>query len=148
VKSSTALSCFVAVWPRRVAACPRSRPGCRCRPAPVFRGADSCWPPLGLPCLGRVLDLPHFEEGVAKAAAASPNQRVLVSVYLQGGIDSMSVLYPTGEPLCEKYRPVLALLGSAGPAFAEDPRLHWHPLAAPFAQLHGEGSHAAVKLRM
>jgi uncharacterized protein (DUF1501 family) len=34
---------------------------------------------------------------------------------------------------------VLALPETAGPAFTEDPRLHWHPLAAPLATLHGEG---------
>jgi uncharacterized protein (DUF1501 family) len=87
---------------------------------------------------GSVLDPAVFEEGIAQAAAA-PAQPVIVSVYLQGGIDAMSLLYPAGDPLYTKYRPVLALPESAGPAFAEDPRLHWHPLAAPLAQLHGEG---------
>jgi uncharacterized protein (DUF1501 family) len=87
---------------------------------------------------GRMLDPAAFEEGIARAAAAPP-QPVLVSVYLQGGIDSMSVLAPVGDPLYAKLRPVLALPGDAGTAFAEDPRLHWHPLAAPLAQLHGEG---------
>jgi uncharacterized protein (DUF1501 family) len=85
-----------------------------------------------------MLDPSAFEEGIAHAAEA-PNQPVLVSVYLQGGIDSMSVLYPAGDPLYRKYRPVLALPEQAGPVFAEDPRLHWHPLAAPLATLHGEG---------
>jgi uncharacterized protein (DUF1501 family) len=87
---------------------------------------------------GRLIDPSNFEEGIARAAAA-PAQPVLVSVYLQGGIDSMSVLYPAGDPLYTKYRPVLALPEGAGPAFTEDPRLHWHPRAAPLAQLHGEG---------
>ncbi len=87
---------------------------------------------------GRVLDPSTFEEGIARAAAA-PAQPVLVSVYLQGGIDSMSVLYPVGDPLYTKYRPVLALPEGAGPAFTEDPRLHWHPVATPLAQLHAEG---------
>ena len=87
---------------------------------------------------GRLLDPSTFEEGIARAAAA-PQQPVLVSVYLQGGIDSMSVLYPAGDPLYTQMRPMLAVPDGAGPAFAEDPRLHWHPLAAPLAQLHGEG---------
>ncbi len=87
---------------------------------------------------GRVLDPQVFEEGIAQAAAA-PAQPVLVSVYLQGGIDAMSVLYPAGDPLYAKLRPVLALPDSAGPSFSEDPRLHWHPLAQPLAQLHEEG---------
>ncbi len=42
---------------------------------------------------GRLLDPAAFEEGIARAASA-PEGRVLVSVYLQGGIDAMSVLYP------------------------------------------------------
>jgi uncharacterized protein (DUF1501 family) len=87
---------------------------------------------------GRLLDPSKFEEGIALAAEAS-DQPVLVSVYLQGGIDAMSVLYPAGDPLYAQYRPVLGLPASAGPVFAEDPRLHWHPLAAPLAELHGEG---------
>jgi uncharacterized protein (DUF1501 family) len=88
--------------------------------------------------VGRALDPRVFEEGIAQAAAA-PAQPVIVSVYLQGGIDAMSVLYPAGDPLYAKYRPALGLPEGAGPAFSEDPRLHWHPLAAPLAQLHGEG---------
>jgi uncharacterized protein (DUF1501 family) len=88
--------------------------------------------------VGRALDPRVFEEGIAQAAAA-PAQPVLVSVYLQGGIDAMSLLYPAGDPLYAKYRPALGLPEGAGPAFSEDPRLHWHPLAAPLAQLHGEG---------
>lgn len=87
---------------------------------------------------GRVLNLSAFEEGIARAAEV-PNQPVLVSVYLQGGIDAMSVLYPAGDPLYAKYRPVLGLPEDAGPALTEDPRLHWHPQATPLAQLHGEG---------
>ncbi len=51
----------------------------------------------------------------------------------------MSVLYPAGEPLYGKYRPVLGLPEGAGPVFTEDPRLYWNPLAAPLAQLHAEG---------
>jgi uncharacterized protein (DUF1501 family) len=92
---------------------------------------------------GRMLDPSAFEEGIARAAA-SPQAPVLVSVYLQGGIDSMSVLYPAGDPLYKKYRPVLALPETAGPALAEDPRLHWHPLAAPLATLHGEGKVSVI----
>jgi len=92
---------------------------------------------------GIVLDPVRFEDGIA-SAAAGPAQPVLVSVYLQGGIDSMSVLYPAGEPLYAKYRPVLALPESAGPVFTEDPRLHWNPLATPLAQLHGEGKLSVV----
>jgi uncharacterized protein (DUF1501 family) len=79
-----------------------------------------------------------FEEGVAQAASG-PAQPVLVSVFLPGGADSLSVLYPSLDPNYRKLRPKLALPDSAGTAFAEDPRLHWHPSLRPLATLHGEG---------
>ncbi|HEY7966712.1 MAG TPA: DUF1501 domain-containing protein [Solirubrobacteraceae bacterium] len=89
---------------------------------------------------GRLLTPQAFEAGVASAAQSpAAAGRVLVNVYLQGGIDSMSVLYPAGDPLYTQYRTSLALAAGAGPVFTEDPRLFWHPLAAPLAQLHGEG---------
>ncbi len=92
---------------------------------------------------GRMLDPAAFEAGIANAAIV-PGNRVIVSVYLQGGIDSMSVLCPTGDPLYGKYRQVLAVKEGAGPAFSEDPRLEWHPAAAPLAQLHAEGKVSAL----
>jgi uncharacterized protein (DUF1501 family) len=89
---------------------------------------------------GRLLDGPAFDAGIAQAAASSAaNAPVLVNVYLQGGIDSMSVLYPAGDPLYGQFRNTLAIAASAGTPFTEDPELYWHPLAAPIAQLHGEG---------
>jgi uncharacterized protein (DUF1501 family) len=87
---------------------------------------------------GGLIDPARFEEGVA-LAAEGPAQPIVVSVYLQGGIDGMSVLYPAGDPLYSKYRPVLGLPEGAGPVFTEDSRLHWHPKAASLAQLHSEG---------
>ena len=79
-----------------------------------------------------------FEEGIAAAAAAGP-QKVLVSVFLDGGADSLSMLFPAGDPLYGRYRPRLGLVANAGVPFAEDERLRWHPSLAPLAQLHGEG---------
>jgi uncharacterized protein (DUF1501 family) len=79
-----------------------------------------------------------LDEGIARAASAPPG-RVLVSVFLDGGADSMSVLFPSGDPQYRRLRPQLALPESAGQAFAEDPRLRWHPAAAPLATLHAEG---------
>ena len=79
-----------------------------------------------------------FDEGIARAASG-PAKPVLVSVFLPGGADSLSVLYPAGDALYHKYRPKLALADGAGPVFGEDNRLHWHPSLAPFATLHGEG---------
>jgi uncharacterized protein (DUF1501 family) len=82
------------------------------------------------------LPLAAFEEGVA--AAAAPD-RVLVSVFMAGGIDSLSVLAPVGDPNYRKLRPKLALGDSEGTPFGEDGRLRWHPSAAALATLHGEG---------
>ena len=64
---------------------------------------------------------------------------ILVSVFLQGGIDNLSLLAPAGDPLYEKLRPTLALAPGAGPAFTEDARLTWHPSATAFADLHAAG---------
>ena len=79
-----------------------------------------------------------FEEGIARAASG-PAEPVLVSVFLPGGADALSVLYPALDPTYLKLRPTLALPESAGPVFSEDTRLHWHPSLQPFATLHGEG---------
>ena len=78
-----------------------------------------------------------LEDGIA-ASAAGPAQRVLVSVFLDGGADSLSMLAPAEDPLYRRLRPRLALPATGTP-FAEDPRLRWHPSLAPFATLHGEG---------
>ena len=80
-----------------------------------------------------------FDEGIAAAAAAGTQQKVLVSVFLDGGADALSLLAPTGDPLYRQLRPRLALPAGSGQTFAEDPSLTWHPSLAPLAQLHGEG---------
>ena len=81
------------------------------------------------------LGLSALEEGIA-AAASGTAQPVLVSVFLEGGADALSVLSPQGDPLYQKLRPKLALSGGA--VFAEDSRLHWHPAANGLTQLYGE----------
>jgi uncharacterized protein (DUF1501 family) len=90
----------------------------------------------------------HFEEGIAEASAASgPNQPVLVSIFMEGGWDALSVLAPVGEEgnTYETLRPKLsleakeALEKGSGKTFIEDPRLMWHPSATGLAELHEEG---------
>ena len=94
---------------------------------------------LALAVYGGAAFLPRaFEEGIAAATAAGP-QRVLVSVFLDGGADSLSMLFPSGDPLYRQLRPRLALPASAGLPFAEDDRLRWHPSLAGLATLHQEG---------
>ncbi len=78
-----------------------------------------------------------FEGGIAAASAAGAPGRILVSVFLPGGADGLSVLYPEGDRLYAKLRPNLALSG--GQVLSDDPRLFWHPSLSPLAQLHAEG---------
>ena len=82
--------------------------------------------------------LPGFEDGILEAAEAAPTQPVLVSVFLDGGADSLSLLAPVGDPDYRRLRPRLALPDS-GLVFTEDPGLRWHPEAAAFRTLHLEG---------
>ncbi|MGO9248795.1 MAG: DUF1501 domain-containing protein [Solirubrobacteraceae bacterium] len=93
----------------------------------------------------------HFEEGIAEAVAASgPNQPVLVSIFMEGGWDALSVLAPVGAvgkegEAYESLRPKLsreakeALEKGSGKLFTEDPTLMWHPSATGLAELHEEG---------
>ncbi|HZP73750.1 MAG TPA: hypothetical protein VFA97_10265, partial [Gaiellaceae bacterium] len=60
--------------------------------------------------------LGFFDEGIANAAA-SPQSPILISVFLQGGADALSLLYPDGDPLYRKFRPVLGVDG--GTPFTE-----------------------------
>jgi len=76
--------------------------------------------------------------GIAQALAAGPPDTVLVTIFLDGGVDSLSVLFPHGDPEYRHLRPRLALPDS-GLVFPEDPRLRWHPSAQSFHTLHSEG---------
>jgi uncharacterized protein (DUF1501 family) len=81
----------------------------------------------------------RFEEGIAQAAAANAGQPVLVSIFAEGGWDSLSVLAPVREAAYNELRPTLRLHEGAGQAFTEDPNLMWHPQAGGLATLHTEG---------
>ncbi|HEX2085726.1 MAG TPA: DUF1501 domain-containing protein [Solirubrobacteraceae bacterium] len=77
-----------------------------------------------------------LEEGVAMAAETGPAP-VLVSIFLSGGIDGLSVLAPYEDPRYVALRPTLRVPG--GSAFTEDPRLVWHPAAEALRGLHAAG---------
>jgi uncharacterized protein (DUF1501 family) len=82
----------------------------------------------------------HLEMGIAQAIAATPpNQPVLVSIFMEGGWDALSVLAPVGEAKYHEIRSQLALKAGEGATFKEDPNLMWHPKAAGLATLHEEG---------
>ncbi|HLM84616.1 MAG TPA: DUF1501 domain-containing protein [Solirubrobacteraceae bacterium] len=79
-------------------------------------------------------------DGIAQAAAAAPpNQPVLVSIFMEGGWDALSVLAPVKEARYHELRPTLGLAEGEGTPFTEDEQLMWHPQAAGLAQLHSEG---------
>ncbi len=81
-----------------------------------------------------------FEEGIAQAAAeAPPNQPVLVSIFMEGGWDALSVLAPVKEAKYHELRPQLGRVEGEGEPFSEDETLMWHPQAKGLAQLHSEG---------
>jgi uncharacterized protein (DUF1501 family) len=122
---------------------PSIEPG---QPVPAGSGMDRrsfllCSAGAVLSVYGASALAPHqFEEGILQAAAAAPpNQPVLVSIFMEGGWDALSVLAPVGEATYHELRPSLALAEGQGAPFAEDESLMWHPQAAGLAQLHGEG---------
>jgi hypothetical protein len=55
---------------------------------------------------GSALSAAALDDGIAAAAATAPaHQRVLVSIFLNGGIDALSVLFPAGDPAYYSLRP-------------------------------------------
>jgi uncharacterized protein (DUF1501 family) len=95
---------------------------------------------LAMAVYGGAALLPRaLEEGIGAASAANASGRVLVSVFLEGGADSLSMLFPAGDPNYAKLRPRLQLPPDQGTPFSEDGRLRWHPSLGGLATLHGEG---------
>jgi uncharacterized protein (DUF1501 family) len=82
------------------------------------------------------IPLGAFERGIAEAAQGD---KVLISIFFEGGIDAMSVLAPVGDPRYASLRPNLKQAPGAGPVFTEDESLQWHPAASALADLHGDG---------
>ena len=79
-------------------------------------------------------------DGIARAATLQRSDSpILVSLFLQGGLDSLSLLAPAGDPLYEKLRPTLAVAPGSGVQLREDTSLTWHPAAASIANLHNAG---------
>src|ERR1700722_10508649 len=100
--------------------------GCSCNDfnrAQLLRSAGAVLSVYG----ASMLSPRHFEEGIAAASAASPNQPVLVSIFMEGGWDALSVLAPVTEAKYKELRPVLGLAEGSGTILKEDPNLMWHP---------------------
>ena len=79
-----------------------------------------------------------FDAGIEEAMGAGPDT-VLVSVFLSGGADSLSILAPVGDPRYAALRPALAVAPNPAHAFSEDPDLQWHPSALALRDLHAAG---------
>ena len=71
-----------------------------------------------------------LQEGIAKAQGGG--EKVIVSVFLDGGADSLSILAPVNNSKYNQLRPNLALSQAEAPvAFSEIPSLRWHAAAQP-----------------
>jgi uncharacterized protein (DUF1501 family) len=79
------------------------------------------------------LPLSAFETGIANADTPP---KVLVSIFFDGGIDSLNVLAPINDSTYHSLRPTIALQSGLG--FSEDSSLFWNPSAASLRTLHGE----------
>ena len=86
-----------------------------------------------------------FEEGIAAAAAQAPDAPVLVSVFLSGGLDSLTALAPVLDERYRTWRPGLAVTEADAPLpFGGDDRLYWHPSLAPLRDLYDAGKVTVV----
>jgi uncharacterized protein (DUF1501 family) len=82
----------------------------------------------------------QFEEGISAASAQAPGERVLVSVFLSGGADSLTMLAPkqASHPHYATLRPELGLAEGQGADVRLDTTLRWHPSLAGLAELDAE----------
>jgi uncharacterized protein (DUF1501 family) len=100
---------------------------------------------LGLSGAGLLL-APAFL-GRALAASPAPARRVLVTVFLRGGVDGLSLVPPVEDPAYHRARPTLALkVPGSGPdaALKLDGRFGLHPGLAPLLPLWSEGRLAVL----
>src|SRR6187549_3402690 len=63
---------------------------------------------------GAALAPAAWDEGIAAAAAAAPDAPVVVSVFMSGGADSLSMLAPVGDSRYASLRPSLAVGAGGG----------------------------------
>ena len=84
------------------------------------------------------LGFADLQSGIAKAQGTEAP--VIVSVFMDGGMDSLSVLAPVNDSVYRNLRgPGIRLNEGQGPEFAEDDSLMWHPRAAALDTLHRAG---------
>ncbi len=88
---------------------------------------------------GAMLAPRAFEEGIASAMAAGGESNILVSVFLPGGIDALSLIAPAADSTYKTLRPTLKIKEDASLQLPGDPSLQWHPNAKPLSDLHKLG---------
>ena len=99
---------------------------------------------LALAVFGGAALAPRALEAGIAAAQAAGEQRVLVSIFCSGGLDSLSLLAPVGDTRYATLRGALALPEDPSFGFAEDARMRWHPNAAPLRDLHAAGKLSVI----
>ena len=83
------------------------------------------------------LGFEDLQSGIARAQGSQAP--IIVTVFMDGGMDSLSVLAPVNEQRYRDWRPDLRLNPGEGPAFTEDDRLMWNPRATALHDLHQAG---------
>lgn len=81
-----------------------------------------------------------LDEGLLAAAEATTDDRVLVSVFLSGGVDGLSLLPPVGDSAYRRaLRPTLWVSPDEALPMQGTTDLAWHPLATDLKGLHDDG---------
>ncbi len=84
------------------------------------------------------LGFADLQSGIARAQGTQAP--IIVSVFMDGGVDSLSVLAPVNDSVYRSLRgPGIRLNEGQGPEFAEDASLMWHPKATALDSLHRAG---------
>jgi len=79
-----------------------------------------------------------LQSGIASAQGSQ--EPIIVSVFMDGGMDALSVLAPVNDPVYRNLRKEgIRLDEGDGPEFAEDDSLMWHPRATALDGLHRAG---------
>ena len=142
--TSRARSSSAARPPRRAAGCPSIEPG---MPLPAGTGMSRQSLLLALGRAGarglraRPASPRRCSRRESRAQPRAPADPILVSIFLEGGADALSALYPADDPVYQSLRPNLKLAAGAGQVFSENTKLPLasRALAAGHAARPGQG---------
>jgi uncharacterized protein (DUF1501 family) len=83
-------------------------------------------------------------EAAAAQAAADPNGRILVSIYLDGGNDGLNTLVPITDPRYRQLRTRIAIDPATTLPLADHPEFGWHPSLTGVKTLYDAGKVAVM----